>query len=872
MKKYWCLFTIIISYLLTAAVVPAVRDLNSLEVHFLPHKLNSQVEFSFDKQDLNGYNGTDAIVFTVISPNGQTVYEKAILDDGNISKNWETGPRQRVKISFAALEKGIYIMKCNTASPDIHLLFDHAQATNTAWGFHSWAYRFSGNSGIKGYLLLPISKLGESQNQIMQFCTTAHSNIKNINISSLSGKKLIKNHSLPQVKKMTFHQLNLSRLPNENIYYLEAEKFTNLVRFIFPQYGDFMFFTDLKSAKKFNQLTPITGNFLQLATPKKYSHIALEKSKKFLLNFTTNNINKPYDFTLNLEGKKIRFTQDKNSILIDGLTNNFLSIDATKAPKGKLEIILADQKPNILLPKSGSVVNKKTNILWSIVNNAQEYTLNLAEVNSQKKLTIKTTKNYLTTANLTSGVWKANVIINKVKGDDIFFTVPKFSNSTLAFFYNFNPKKDITLKTAPQRISFNVDLLKLEQINFKSSYVTINDKKYPLSKLGKNLIGTNNKISFLPNFNKIVVYLFDKEGTLSKTSWGFFLNNSPQVSVFTHDNLGNIYCNKIPFYPVIYYGYLINKLPVEKLGFNTVLGNTLPNKKFLNNMLNRNLKLLDSGSVFQGIYSKPRNNKGAENDVKKAVTNNLLRHPARLGAWMDEMDVHRDAKYIENFLNLFGPKENGWRGVCSCNNALYKKMAQLGDFLMIDHYGFSKTIFSTDTATILGKKAAQNKPLISLVKGFSRSNPKLTGFIPGTQNIEYAAFATLRNHANGIGLYQCGEYRLEVYPQSWQDATNIYQKFSALTFAIYGKEVSNVLNVKSSTGEVLHRAMQIDQSLYIIAQNRSFNPALGEFTIKNPKVKSVKVCFENRQLPVVNGKFFDTFIGEGTHIYYVNLK
>ena len=872
MKKYLSLFTIIVALLLNAEIIPAVRDLNSLEVHFLPNKLNSKVEFSFDKQDLNGYNGTDAIVFTVISPSGKPVYEKAILDDGNVDKNWKAGPRQKVKISFTALEKGIYIMKSNTSSPDIHLLFDHAKAVNTAWGFNSWAYRFSGKSGIKGYLLLPISKLGEKQNQMMQFCTTTHSKIKGITISTLSGKKIIENHSLAHSKKMKFHQLDLPREPNENIYSFEAKEFTNLVRFIFPQYGDFMFFTDLESAKKFNKLTKVSGNFLQLDTPQKHYNIALEKNKKFLLTFTPNNSKENYNFSLNLEGKVIHFTKDKNSIKIDGIPNNFVSIDASSATQGKLEIILADKKPNILLPKGGSICDKNKNIIWSIVNNAKEYTLNLEEVYSKKRLTIKTTKNYFSMANLTPGVWKGNVLVNKTTSDEIFFTIPQYSNSTLAYFYNFSPKKDITLKTAPTRISFNVDLLKLEQIDFQKSFIQINDKKYSLAKLEKNLIGSKEKISFIQNFNKITVFLFDKEGTLSKTSWGFFLSNSPQVSVFSHDNLGNIYCNKVPFYPVIYYGYMSKQLPVENLGFNTVLGNTLPSKATLNNMLKRNLKLLDSGSVFQGIYSKPKNNSGAENDVKRAAASNSLRHPARLGAWMDEMDVHRDAAYIANFLKLFGPKENGWRGVCSCNNSLYNHMAQLGDFLMIDHYGFSKTIFSTDTATILGKKAAKNKPLISLVKGFSRSDPKLTGFIPGTQNIEYAAFSTLRNYANGIGLYQCGEYRLEVYPNSWKDATNIYKKVSALTFALYGKNMDNVLNVKSSTGQILHRAMQIDKKIYMIVQNRSFTPALGEFSIKNPNVKSIKVCFENRQLPVKNGKFFDTFIGEGTHIYYVEIK
>ena len=161
---------------------------------------------------------------------------------------------------------------------------------------------------------------------------------------------------------------------------------------------------------------------------------------------------------------------------------------------------------------------------------------------------------------------------------------------------------------------------------------------------------------------------------------------------------------------------------------------------------------------------------------------------------------------------------------------------------------------------------------MSLVKGYSGSDPKLTGFIPGPRDIEYAAFSTLRNRANALGLYQCGEYRLECSPDTWQQASDVYKKVSAITFALYGEDSDHLLTVKSTSGKPGFRAVKHGKALYIIAQNASFAPGVFEFTLKNVKADSVKVLFENRSLDLNNGKFTDAFTSEATHIYYIEIK
>ena len=208
MKKF--LFFLLLSAvsILHAADLPALRDLNGLRVQFLPDAVGKTVEFNFDKQDFNGYSGTDAVVCTIISPSGKTVWETAVNDDGDISNKWKKGPRMPVKVKFTADEDGVYVMKFNTSSPDIQLCFDKSQVKNAAWGFEAWALRFSDGKSLKAYILMPPKRLGEAQTQIMQFCTTRHSKVEKINISTASGKKLITDHTLPHSEKMAYHALD----------------------------------------------------------------------------------------------------------------------------------------------------------------------------------------------------------------------------------------------------------------------------------------------------------------------------------------------------------------------------------------------------------------------------------------------------------------------------------------------------------------------------------------------------------------------------------------------------------------------------------------------------------------------------------------
>ena len=872
MKKFFVFMLLALTAWGQAAEIPALRDLNALQVHFLPDAVGKPVEFSFEKQDLNGYAGTDAIVCTLMSPGGKNVWEEAVPDDGDISRNWKMGQRQQIKVRFTPEEPGIYIMKFNTSSPDIHMLFDRAEVKNAAWGFSAWSLRFSSGKGLKGYILIPPVRLGEKQNQIMQFCTTRHSEVSKLNISTPDGQKLISDHSLPFTRKMTYHELELRRLAQHNIYCIEAEKFVNVVRFIFPQYGNIGFFTDSASAQKFEKYYVLQGDLLKLSAGKKHPAMAWGGNRTFLISFVPEKADGKFDFSFAVSNQLFNFTNQKRSCFFTTNSDTYHTADFSSAPSGSFELIPASPAPDALLPESGSIAQADSELVWAPVTGVKEYTLQLKNAVSGQEQQIKVAGNRYPAAKLAPGVWQWQVFVNQTGGKASLLTVPQKASTMLAYCYDFAPVRDTVLAKAPEELACRVGLLKTDEIDFDRSHVLVNGQKYPVKKLSSTRIEAAGKIDYQNGRNQITMVIYSKNGIRSQASWGFFLGSAPEKFAFSHDEQGNIYCFDTPFYPVIYYGYMSHKIAIERHGFNTVLGNTLPGKGTLNRLLQRNLKLLDSGSVYYGIYSKPSTAAGAEADVQRFAAGNVSRHPARLGSWMDEMDVHRKVGYIQKFLKLFGPESNGWRGVCACNAALYSQMAEIGDFLMIDHYGFGKTIFSTDSATLRGRKAAGSKPLMSLVKGYSGSDPKLTGFIPGPRDIEYAAFSTLRNRANALGLYQCGEYRLECDPDTWQQASEVYKKVSAITFALYGEDADKLLSVKAAAGKPGFRAMKLGNALYIIAQNVSFDPAVFEFAVKGVDSGDVKVLFENRTLNLVDGKFSDAFTSEATHIYYMEIK
>jgi hypothetical protein len=302
------------------------------------------------------------------------------------------------------------------------------------------------------------------------------------------------------------------------------------------------------------------------------------------------------------------------------------------------------------------------------------------------------------------------------------------------------------------------------------------------------------------------------------------------------------------------------KLKLSEIGFNSQLINSLPNKVFLDQLLKQNLKAFDAGCAFKDYT--------AEKIRDWAATPGILSHPARLGMWCDEIDVHRPMSWIKEHLGLFTAPNGGWKGICSCNFSLYSSMAEIGDYLIIDCYVGGSKLFHLDDVMVAARKAAKQKPLIVLVSGFCYGDPQQTVFEPSINDARYQAFSALRHGINGLGLYQCGPYRMECYPDLWQQVTALYRKISALTFITEGSDVSNQIHLSAQSGKPVCRAFKVGSKVYVIVQNASFEPAIIRLQSDLPWAAApLKVMFEDRVVKPQSGVLTDAMTGADTHVY-----
>ena len=60
-------------------------------------------------------------------------------------------------------------------------------------------------------------------------------------------------------------------------------------------------------------------------------------------------------------------------------------------------------------------------------------------------------------------------------------------------------------------------------------------------------------------------------------------------------------------------------------------------------------------------------------------------------------------------------------------------------------------------------------------------------------------------------------------------------------------------------------------TVYVIAQNTGFDPFIAEMRINGTSEQEVKVVFENRVIPLKDGKFIDAFMVAGIRLYCIDL-
>jgi hypothetical protein len=308
-----------------------------------------------------------------------------------------------------------------------------------------------------------------------------------------------------------------------NIYCFEAEKFVNVVRFIFPQYGNIMFFANADSAKKFEKLFSIKGELLDLNTNKKYPAMALGSNRTFQVSSLPVKLGSKFDFVIDIAGKKVRLSDQQPSAFITTPAGDYHAIDTSAAAACKVQLIPAAAAPDALLPENGCTASDKDELVWSAVADAKEYNLELKNVSTCKTLKYQLKSNRFPVSKLTQGVWQWSVNVNGKAGRKALITIPEKAETNLAYFYDFVPKMDITLAKAPEELACRIGLLKVDDIDFARSFVLVNNKKYALQKLSSTRIEATGKIQYEQGRNQIKMVIFSKSGVRSDAYWGFFI-------------------------------------------------------------------------------------------------------------------------------------------------------------------------------------------------------------------------------------------------------------------------------------------------------------------------------------------------------------
>ena len=862
--------------------LPDLRLTGRTTLMLIPDQVGKEVILTFAKKDLNGYIGSDMAVFTLLSPSGKAVWEQAVPDDGNATSNWKPGPEQPVICRFVPQEAGLHTMEINTNSAlDIVITFDRTISSGCAWAVSSSNLR-SGSGKLHAWLLMPVLKPGENRERQISLLVSKHSSVRSLTVKA-DGKALTESFTMPPFSNakssLQNYHITVNRPPKGAVFELNSDDFTGVVSMKLPQYSGPIILTGKPqfAAKFLSAMGSIKDQLLtELPTGKNIAGAAFapEESYQFLL--IPEKADKDFRHQVTLFGNKYELTGPVPAFSFTVPADQpYTALDLKDLPKGKILVILQSSGTVApLFPESGKVLYQPENMIWQPVLGQKDYTVRFTSLDSGKTISVTAAENRCEAkvyfSKLAAGTWKWQVKAGNGKwGREAFLTIPQKADTQVGYFSDTSPARDSALADKPAEISVKVQGMSAKSVDYTRSRGEINGQKVKLTALTDDKIGVQAVPELKTGYNTVRFAVTGTNGIYSEYTWGFFFK-VPARGAVTSGKDGYIRFNGLPFFPVIYYGYTYHgaKGQLNQLGFNTLLGNTLPTAKLLDSNLQKNVKLLDSGSVFYGIYSKGST---PEADIRKFAATPLARHPARLGAWMDEIDVHRPAEKIKELLDCFGAPENSWRGVCSCRRDLYDSMAGMGDYLMIDYYASGRNLFSTDNAFEFGKKAAGKKPLLVLLVGFYRTDPKVSGFTPSISDARYAAFAALRMKVNAIGLYQCGQFRMENYPEVWAEAKKLYKQVSSLTFITEGKDLSGQVKISGSPA-LKHLALEYADRLYIIAQNASFEAAAANFTIPDQYRGRIRVLFENRLVENRDGKFTDSFSAAGTHVYCIPVK
>lgn len=848
--------------------VPAMSNPLGLRVYLLPQKTGKEVRFTFIKRDANGRPGGDTLNWFVNSPSGKTVCEGIFPDDGDETASWKRGPVQEADVRFIPWEQGVYTLSFNMDC-DARLYFNQTKAINVHWGLQNSNFRTDNHfSKIQTWFYLIPRKAGEPGDIEIVSNYMHYSRLVNMTLRT-EKQTFYENYTAPAApnKKNIFtHHFKIPRSNADDLYELKADQFY-VISFVPQSYPMLTFFFDRASAAAFKpwlKKMDMTPNRIEYPAGSG-GKITLAPGHFYRMEYHADK-QKDFHFRAAAFGKTLTFDSRKTSHDIEiPLRQCFSAVaypDGAKLDGRFIFTRMVRGNPDIQFPENCAVVNpSKKGILCASLRmlGAKSYLFELEHELGTKYSFTSSTPEFTFTKHL-PGVWKVRAASEKKDfGAWSYFAVRDPANTTPIYAHGFNPAMDSAVK-AVNNISLKL-LVPVTEIDLKRSSFRINGmRKSPVIQ-GDKILGVA-----VRNIEKgkvdVVADLFDKAGNRSVYEWCFMLD-TPAEKKLSFDKNGILIFNGRKFLPLIIYPPVNNQR--GDLGFNTILPNTLSDIRTLDFLLARNMKTLDSGCVFRGFYTAKDST--PLKDIANYMNGPGGKHPARLGAWMDEADAYISDKDIFEHLNEYRKHSlnSGVAGVCTTGRQRYADMAKLGDYLMTDIYP-REDVLSCDYFFAKALRDADGKPVWQLNQGFdynwSVRDPEK--FIPNIRQVKYAHWAAFRHGLQGVGLYMCGSTRMMNYQILFARVVALYRNTAALAFVLVEPPVSGILEVPKS---LKNRVIRYENRIYAIVQNASLTAFPATIKVNGNYNSKIRVLMENRLLKLYKGGFSDVFQPLESRVY-----
>jgi len=838
--------------------VPPMRQPLSLKILLLPQKVGVPVHFTFHKQDQNGYGGADDLGWRVLSPSGKSVCEGFIPDDGNVDPCWKPGPLQEVVCAFTPAEPGLYqlqfLMDC-----DAYLHFSRSRAEGVNWAlvnsnFRTSSVRGGGSTELHGWFYLPVQVPGEGKTVTIASNYMHYNRIRDLAITA-PGRTVLSGYDNPPApdKSHIYGQtFAVERQRSFDLYEIRAKEF-DVISFQPKDFPPLVWFFRREDAAAFagicgRSLAGETARFV-LPLPKGESkkEIALAPGTAYSVEFLPD----APGGSAPVPVKRERFRT--------GAQEEFRTFSFAPEVPGRVVFTRVDPEKSLLLdPENGTLVPGNAPLVLQVreVENAATYTLTLTHEEGRQIVRKGAAPEFRFAAGeLAPGVWEAVVLPG---GESRCFGVTEPAETTPVWAFGYRPAMDSRVEAA-ESVSLKTGGSH-SKLDLQKSRFFINGKPYAPRTLAPRRLGVAG-LKLDPGFVAVKADLYDRSGNRSVYEWGFFLKVPAQKRI-SFDANGFLRINGRGFIPQIIYPP--SRFTDEGCGFNTILPNALTTLGTLDHLLARNCKSLDAGCLYRGYYTAKDST--PLRDAERFMKGPCGSHPARIGAWLDEADVHlqdaETARQLEVF-QRFG-MDSGVNGVCTALSSRYAAMTALGDYLMVDSYP-NEDVLSLDSTFREARAAAKGKPVWQLNQGFDRdtTTKDAARFNPGRRQMKYAHWAVFRHGLQGVGLYT-GPVSVTDFPELFEFVCDRYRASGSLAFALLSPGVQT--NAQTAP-PLAHRVLRYEDRTYLIVQNASLRPCRGTVRVRGTFKEKVRVLFEGRLLRQKNGAFRDVFEPLATRIY-----